>query len=217
MGGLGTITRESSSAVVSHYNVAPVIDLYGTPQDRDLGAISSDIDDLLAATAKDLPRGVTVHVRGQVVTQAVAGLLVLRVQRNLRMARAPAVAVFDQIGRDGVEPRRKLLARVKLRAVLIHAHERFLGEVGGLILGLPVNMDGSEGPRCQSVRQFAANLLGRFQIPIAFWDERLSTAAVTRAMLEADLSRRKRASLVDKMAAAYILQGALDAMGRQPA
>ena len=89
--------------------------------------------------------------------------------------------------------------------------------VGGLIIGLPVNMDGSEGPRCQSVRQFAANLLQRMTLPIAFWDERLSTAAVTRAMLEADLSRAKRARAVDKIAAAYILQGALDALDRHPA
>jgi putative holliday junction resolvase len=88
--------------------------------------------------------------------------------------------------------------------------------IGGLVLGLPVNMDGSEGPRCQSVRQFAANLLQRLAIPLAFWDERLSTAAVTRAMLEADLSRARRAEAVDKMAAAYILQGALDALGRAP-
>jgi putative holliday junction resolvase len=88
--------------------------------------------------------------------------------------------------------------------------------VGGLIIGLPVNMDGSEGPRCQSVRQFAANLLKRIELPIAFWDERLSTAAVTRAMLEADVTRAKRAQAVDKMAAAYILQGALDALGRLP-
>ncbi len=71
-------------------------------------------------------------------------------------------------------------------------------------------MDGSEGPRCQSVRQFADNLLDRLEIPIAFWDERLSTAAVTRTLLEADVSRKRRAEVVDKMAAAYILQGALD-------
>jgi putative Holliday junction resolvase len=78
-------------------------------------------------------------------------------------------------------------------------------------------MDGSEGPRCQSVRQFAANLLARFDMPVLFWDERLSTAAVTRAMLEADLSRQRRAQSVDKMAAAYILQGTLDALARRPA
>jgi putative holliday junction resolvase len=82
--------------------------------------------------------------------------------------------------------------------------------VGALIIGLPVNMDGSEGPRCQSARQFAANLLDRMDIDIAFWDERLSTVAVTRAMLEADLSRARQRKAVDKMAAAYILQGALD-------
>jgi putative Holliday junction resolvase len=90
-------------------------------------------------------------------------------------------------------------------------------DIGGLIIGLPINMDGSQGPRCQSVRQFAANLLQRMEMPIAFWDERLSTAAVTRAMLEADVTRARRARAVDKMAAAYILQGALDALGRSPA
>jgi putative Holliday junction resolvase len=82
--------------------------------------------------------------------------------------------------------------------------------IGGLVIGLPVSMDGSEGPRAQSVRQFAANLLERFDIAIAFWDERLSTAAVTRTLLEADASRKRRREVVDKMAAAYILQGALD-------
>ncbi len=81
-------------------------------------------------------------------------------------------------------------------------------DVDGLVIGLPVNMDGSEGRRCQSVRQFAANLLARRDIPAAFWDERLSTAAVTRTMIEADLSRRKRAAAVDRLAAAYILEGA---------
>ncbi len=84
-------------------------------------------------------------------------------------------------------------------------------DVSGLVIGLPVSMDGTEGPRCQSVRQFAASLLALRDIPVAFWDERLSTAAVTRTLLEADASRRRRAEVVDKMAAAYILQGALDA------
>ena len=88
-------------------------------------------------------------------------------------------------------------------------------EVAGFILGLPRNMDGSEGPRCQSVRQFAANLLALRDLPLAFQDERLSTAAVTRTLLEADASRKRRAEVVDKMAAAYILQGALDAMARR--
>jgi putative Holliday junction resolvase len=83
-------------------------------------------------------------------------------------------------------------------------------DVGALVLGLPVNMDGSEGPRCQSVRQFAANLLAVADLDITFWDERLSTVAAERAMLEADMSRKKRAENVDKIAAAYILQGLLD-------
>ena len=83
-------------------------------------------------------------------------------------------------------------------------------DVGGLVIGLPLNMDGSEGPRAQATRAFARNLAARTDRPIAFWDERLSTAAVTRTLLEADASRARRAELVDKMAAAYILQGALD-------
>lgn len=86
-------------------------------------------------------------------------------------------------------------------------------DVGGLVIGLPVSMDGTEGPRCQSVRQFAANLHEVMDVAVAFWDERLSTAAVERMLVrEADLSRRRRAQVVDKAAAAYILQGALDAL-----
>ncbi len=87
-------------------------------------------------------------------------------------------------------------------------------QIAGLVLGLPVNMDGTEGPRCQSTRQFARNLLGLRDLPIAFWDERLSTAAVQRAMIDADLTRAKRAKVVDQMAAGYILQGALDFLRR---
>jgi putative Holliday junction resolvase len=89
-------------------------------------------------------------------------------------------------------------------------------QVGALVVGLPLNMDGSEGPRCQSVRQFATNLLTKRDLEIAFWDERLSTAAVTRTLIDADASRKRRSELVDKMAAAYILQGALDLI-RRPA
>jgi putative Holliday junction resolvase len=87
-------------------------------------------------------------------------------------------------------------------------------DVGGLVIGLPVSMDGREGPSCQSVRQFAQNLLEVLDIDIAFWDERLSTAAVERTLIEADLSRKRRREVIDKMAAAYILQGALDRLGR---
>ena len=83
--------------------------------------------------------------------------------------------------------------------------------VGGLVLGLPLNMNGREGPRCQATRQFAKNLLALFELPIAFWDERLSTAAVERLLIdEADMSRMRRSEVVDKIAAAYILQAVLD-------
>lgn len=84
--------------------------------------------------------------------------------------------------------------------------------VGGFVIGWPVNMDGSEGPRCQSVRSFADNIAEKIDLPQAFWDERLSTAAVERTLLEADSSRARRKQVVDKMAAAYILQGALHAL-----
>jgi putative Holliday junction resolvase len=88
------------------------------------------------------------------------------------------------------------------------------GGVGGLVFGLPVNMDGTEGPRCRTARQFADNLLAVRDLPAVFWDERLSTQAVERAMLEADLSRARRARRIDAAAAAYILQGALDRLDR---
>ena len=82
--------------------------------------------------------------------------------------------------------------------------------VGGLVLGLPIGLDGREGPRSQSVRQFAANLLGVIDLPLAFWDERFSTLGAERPMKEAEMSHRRRGELIDKLAAAYILQGALD-------
>lgn len=82
--------------------------------------------------------------------------------------------------------------------------------VGGLVVGLPLNMDGSDGPSAQSARAFARNWVARSPLPVILQDERLSTSAVTRTLLEADASRRRRGEVVDKMAAAYILQGALD-------
>lgn len=86
-------------------------------------------------------------------------------------------------------------------------------QVNGLVLGLPISMDGNEGPACQSVRQFAVNLDNILEIGITFWDERLSTSAVERLLIkEADLSRNRRSKIIDKMAAAYILQGALDSL-----
>jgi putative Holliday junction resolvase len=86
--------------------------------------------------------------------------------------------------------------------------------VGGLVIGLPFNLDGSEGPRAQSTRAFARNLAAHVAVPMAFWDERLSTAAVERHLIEADASRKRRAEVIDRMAAAYILQGALDRLKR---
>lgn len=85
-------------------------------------------------------------------------------------------------------------------------------EVGGVILGLPRNMDGSEGPRAQSTRAFGRNLERLTELPIGFWDERLSTVAAERALLEADASRKRRAEVIDSVAASYILQGVLDRM-----
>ncbi len=84
----------------------------------------------------------------------------------------------------------------------------------GLVLGLPINMDGSEGPRAQSTRSFARNLAKLTELPIALWDERLSTAAVERDLIAADASRAKRAKVIDQHAAAFILQGALDRLAR---
>lgn len=86
-------------------------------------------------------------------------------------------------------------------------------DVGGIILGLPRNMDGSEGPRCQSTRAFARNLEKFTDLPIGFWDERLSTAAAEKALLEADATRKRRAEVIDNIAASYILQGVLDRLG----
>ncbi|RBW60282.1 Holliday junction resolvase RuvX [Ruegeria sp. A3M17] len=83
-------------------------------------------------------------------------------------------------------------------------------ELGGIILGLPKNMDGTEGPRCQSTRAFARNLSRLTEVSISFWDERLSTVAAEKALLEADTSRKRRGQVIDHVAAGYILQGALD-------
>ena len=86
-------------------------------------------------------------------------------------------------------------------------------QAGGLVYGLPINMDGSEGPRCQATREFAREFAKRHPLPYTFWDERLSTAAVQRMLVdEADMTRKRRAEVVDRAAAAYILQGALDSL-----
>jgi len=82
--------------------------------------------------------------------------------------------------------------------------------VGGIVIGLPLNMDGSEGPRAQSARAYARNLAAASGLPVLLWDERLSTVAAERALIAADTSRKRRAETIDKVAAAYILQGVLD-------
>jgi putative holliday junction resolvase len=94
---------------------------------------------------------------------------------------------------------------------LIGAHA-----VGGLVIGLPLTLAGTDGPRTQSVRQFARNIVALRDLPVVLWDERLSTAAVTREMIAADLTRKRRAAIVDRVAAAYILQGCLDYLARPP-
>ena len=121
------------------------------------------------------------------------------------------------IGVAASDPDRKLatgvttIARTNFtadaNALLALAAER---RAAGFVLGLPVNMDGSEGPRAQSTRAFARNFAKLTELPIALWDERLSTAAVERELIAADVSRKKRAAVIDQHAAAYILQGALD-------
>ena len=86
--------------------------------------------------------------------------------------------------------------------------------VGGLVVGLPLTLAGGDGPRTQSIRQFARNLLALRDLPVALWDERLSTVAVEREMIAADMTRRRRSEIIDRVAAAYILQGYLDFLGR---
>jgi putative Holliday junction resolvase len=110
------------------------------------------------------------------------------------------------------------LALIRRRRFTLDAEALFamIDERGaaGIVIGLPVNMDGAEGSRCQSVRAFVRNLLRFRETPIAFWDERLSSAAVNRVLIgQGDVSRARRAQLVDKLAAAWILQGALDRLG----
>jgi putative holliday junction resolvase len=119
------------------------------------------------------------------------------------------------------DPDRKLAAGVETiaRKTFTVDAQRVLGLAAerravGFVLGLPINMDGSEGPRAQSTRAFARNLAKLTELPIALWDERLSTAAVERELIAADASRAKRAAVIDQHAASYILQGALDRLAK---
>lgn len=121
------------------------------------------------------------------------------------------VAVSDRIGTvatpmETVRRKKFTLDAARLLEII---NDR---EIGGIVLGLPRNMDGSEGPRCQKTRAFARNLSRLTDVSIGFWDERLSTVAAERALLEADTSRKRRAEVIDHVAASYILQGALDRM-----
>jgi putative Holliday junction resolvase len=119
------------------------------------------------------------------------------------------VAVSD--GLLSVASPLETIKRTKYTADAARLSEIIAGrEIGGIVLGLPFNMDGSEGPRCQSTRAFARNFAHQSELPITYWDERLSTVAAERALLEADASRKRRAEVIDNIAAAYILQGALD-------
>ncbi len=111
----------------------------------------------------------------------------------------------------GVETIARKTFTADARRLLALAAER---NTVGLVLGLPINMDGTEGPRAQSTRAFARNLMKLTDLPIALWDERLSTAAVERQLIDADVSRSKRAAVIDQHAAAFILQGALDRLAR---
>jgi putative Holliday junction resolvase len=125
--------------------------------------------------------------------------------------RTIGVALSDRL--LGTATAVETLRRTKFRADADRLLALLAGrEAGGIVLGLPRNMDGSEGPRAQSTRAFARNLARLTELPIAFWDERLSTVAAERALLEADASRARRADVIDRVAAAYILQGALDRM-----
>ncbi|WP_119421497.1 Holliday junction resolvase RuvX [Desertibaculum subflavum] len=129
-------------------------------------------------------------------------------------AKTIGVAISDA-GRRVATPRETIRRGKFATDAAKIAHLVAADRVAAVILGLPVNMDGTEGPRCQSVRQFARNLdphLGT--VLIAFWDERLSTSAVERMLIEADTSRKRRGEVVDKLAAGWILQGALDYLAR---
>ena len=147
------------------------------------------LDPALAALAA-LPRGE--RLLGLDVGTKTIGLAMSDVER--RLATPLETIARGKFGKD---------------AERIAAHvQRY--RIGGFVAGLPVNLDGSEGPRAQATRAFMRNLARLLPLPAAFWDERLSTAAVQRALIDADASRAKRAEVVDRMAAAYILQGAID-------
>ena len=148
-----------------------------------------ELDPVLAALAT-LPRGE--RLLGLDIGTKTIGLAMSDVERRL-------ATPLETISRG------KFAKDAERIAALVQRYR-----IGGLVAGLPVNMDGSEGPRAQATRAFMRNLARLLPLPISFWDERLSTAAVQRALIEADASRARRAEVIDRMAAAYILQGAID-------
>jgi putative holliday junction resolvase len=152
--------------------------------------LDSDSDASLKTLVASLPKGA--RLLGVDLGEKTIGLALSDVERRI-------ATPLETIRRRKFTPDAQHIRTLALRL-----------QVGGLVLGLPLNMDGSEGPRVQATRSFARNLKPILDLPVVFWDERLSTAAVTRALLDADASRARRGEVVDKMAAAYILQGALD-------
>ncbi len=153
-----------------------------------------------------------------------AAILPLEEARSLFGARGVLIGLdlgTKTIGVASCDPDRRLATGVETihRKNFTADAARILALAGeraacGFVLGLPLNMDGSEGPRAQSTRSFARNLSKLTGLPIALWDERLSTAAVERELIAVDASRAKRAAIIDQHAAAYILQGALDRLAR---
>jgi putative holliday junction resolvase len=153
------------------------------------------------------PTMTTLHEAGQAALAALPDhLRILGLDLGTKTI---GLATADVVGQ--IATPRETIARSKFTvdaAALLSFATR--ENIGLLVLGLPLNMDGTEGPRCQATRAFVRNLSKLTALPVVFWDERLSTVAVNRVMLQADLSRAKRAENVDKLAAAYILQSFLD-------
>ena len=193
--------------------------------------VAKERRDYVESRIKELDEGISIVVSG--IIDRVREIAAER-ERGVRRAaevrhplgdRAVELAVADAIEREDWPALREELGDLLFQVVFYAQMGREKGwfdfagiasdiadkmEVGALIIGLPLNLDGSEGPRAQSTRAFARNLAKLTELPIALWDERLSTAAVERELIAADVSRSKRASVIDQHAAAFILQGALD-------
>jgi len=156
------------------------------------------VTDATLIAIEDLPRKLTPEARllGLDVGTKTVGMALSDVTRSI-------ATPFDTIRRT------KFTADAKAIGEVIERNQ-----VGAVVIGLPINLDGTEGPRAQSTRAFARNLAAHISVPMLCWDQRLTTAAVERHLIEADVSRKRRAEVVDRMAAAYILQGALDRLRR---